>query len=172
MKLETDAVFSPCRKWRYNLWRYWDRSKKPAVFLLMNPSTADEIKNDPTVERCQRRAEEWHEQGWLDVGGVEVVNVFAWRETDSKKLFTLAAKGVDIVGPHNNAAILEVCQEAAIIVCGWGKPGHFLLQRGKRVIKGLKKNGITKLHALRINKDGSPQHPLYIGYDVKPRLMP
>lgn len=69
------ASFSECRKYRYLLWRVWDESKPAAVFLMLNPSTADDVDNDPTVERCQRRV---HALGY---GSLKVVNIFAYRST-------------------------------------------------------------------------------------------
>jgi hypothetical protein len=69
------AAFSACRRYRYRLWRMWDR-RPHCCFVMLNPSTADELANDPTVERCERRARAW------GYGGLEVANVFAWRSTD------------------------------------------------------------------------------------------
>jgi hypothetical protein len=158
--MNTGAVFSDCRRYRYRLWRIWDASLSPACFILMNPSTADEIANDPTVERCQRRA------AMLGYGGLIVVNVFAWRETDSRKLPKLVAAGTDITGPDNDAAILSAARESKLVVCGWGKPGE-LNGRGRSVVRLLNDAGITP-HALAVNADGSPKHPLYIGYSIKP----
>jgi hypothetical protein len=132
---------------------------------MMNPSTADEIDNDPTIERCCRRVAAWQKQG-MQIGRVDVVNVFAWRESDSTKLAKLLRDGVDLVGPENDAAILEVIKGAAIILCAWGKPGE-LGGRGREVLRLLRGTG-AKLHCLRVNGDGSPEHPLYIGYDVQP----
>lgn len=161
--MNTGARFSVDRLHRYRLWRRWDDNLPHATFLMMNPSTADEVKNDPTVARCQQRANNWLVSGWLNVGGVEVVNVFAWRETDSKLLPVRIKEGVDIIGPDNDAAIIEACKGAAIVVCAWGGPGHFLLNRGPAVLKLLRLHGI-KPYAFKINADGSPKHPLYIGY--------
>lgn len=161
------ADFSPCRTWRYRLWREWNPALLKACFVLMNPSKADEVNDDPTVARCQRRVAHWTGRS---IGGVVVVNVFAWRETDSKKLPGIIAAGNDIVGPGNDAAILSAAKEADIVVCGWGIPGN-LNGRGRAVEKMLRDAGIT-LHHLRLNSDGSPQHPLYIGYAVQPQEWP
>lgn len=164
-QLNTGAKFSPCRTWRYRLWRVWDSSLPLACFVLMNPSKADEVNDDPTVLRCQRRVAKWSN---IKIGGVLVVNVFAWRETDSTKLPGLIAAGTDIVGPDNDAAIVAAAQEAAIVVCGWGNPGN-LIGRGAAVEKSLRDAGIT-LHHLQLNFNGTPSHPLYIGYDAAPQI--
>ena len=138
-----------------------------AVFLMMNPSTATETKNDPTVTRCQERANHWLLSGWLNVGGVEVVNVFAWRETNSKLLAVRIAEGVDIIGPDNDIAIVQACKGAAIVVCAWGKEGHFLLNRGPKVLSLLRTHGV-KPNVFKVNADGSPKHPLYESYKTMP----
>lgn len=159
------AQFSPCRTWRYRLWRVWDESLPLACFVLMNPSKADEINDDPTVLRCQRRVARWKN---IKIGGLLVVNVFAWRETDSTKLPGLIADGTDIVGPENDYAIVAAAQQASIVVCGWGNPGN-LNGRGQSVEQLLRGAGID-LHYLQLNNDGTPCHPLYLGYDLMPQL--
>lgn len=158
------AVFSGCERYRYRLSRRW-ADGPTAVLLAMNPSTADEVDNDPTIERFMRRVHQWG-----GYGAVEVVNVFAIRETDSTKLPAMVKAGVDIIGPENNHSILDACKGAGTILCGWGTPGS-LLNRGKAVTDALTLCDF-KLHALSINRDGSPKHPLYVGYAVRPIPYP
>jgi len=166
----TGAIFSPCRRYRYLLWRIWDATAPPATFCMMNGSTADEVDDDATVTRCCERAARWDLTDFLKVGGVKVINAFGWRETDSRKLPLLVAAGIDIVGPDNDRHILEACRGAAIVICGWGNPGHQLLQRGPAVLKLMRDNGIVPM-ALKVNANGSPQHPLYISYDTLPQPL-
>lgn len=156
--MNTGATFSACRKYRYTLWRIWDENAPPAMFLMLNPSTADETHNDPTVERCQRRAE------MLGYGGMMVCNIFALRSTDPKALYL----SDDPIGPENDAAIREGAGIASLIICGWGAHGKYL-GRGRAVHAMLTGRGY-KPHCLRLTKDGQPGHPLYIGYDVQPHL--
>lgn len=164
----TGAIFSDCRRYRYRLWRIWDRHLPCALFIMMNPSTADEVNDDPTVLRQQRRVMKWGDT-FIEapkVGGVEVVNVFAWRETDSTKLPGLVKAGTDIIGPDNDKWICDAASNAAIVICGWGQPGN-LMNRGKNVLKLI--HAVCKVpYALAINDDGTPRHPLYIGYNAKP----
>lgn len=163
----TGAIFSDCGKYRYLLWRVWDPSLPRALLLMMNPSTADETVDDPTVERQIRRVQLWPEIGFdYRVGGLEVANAFAYRETESRKLPALHAAGVDLVGPGNDAMILEAARRAAVVVCGWGRPGK-LGGRDQAVLRLLRQAGI-KAYALRVNGDGTPKHPLYVGYKVQP----
>lgn len=153
---QSGAVFSECRQYRYRLWRQWGE-QPPAVFVMLNPSTADEIDNDPTVERCERRARA------MGYGGLRVANIFALRSTDPHALYGHC----DPIGPQNDSAILESVSGAGIVVCAWGGHGS-LSGRGQIVRKLLIDAGVTP-HYLKLNRDGTPQHPLYIGYGVKPQ---
>jgi hypothetical protein len=152
------ADFSPDRKFRYTLWRIW--GKQPVVnFLCLNPSTADEVKNDPTVERCERRARMW------GYGGLLVTNIFALRSTDPKALYECE----DPIGPENDAAILACAKQAGMVICAWGNHGKFM-KRGQQVRKMLESNGID-LHYLKLSATtGEAYHPLYVAYHVQPKL--
>ena len=151
---ESGAKFSPCRRWRYLLWRRWDDAKPAANFLMLNPSTADETKLDPTCARARGYAERW------GYGALIVTNIFAFRETDPARM---KAAG-DPVGPGNNAAIVRAAKDSAIVICAWGNHGTFL-ERSLRVRALLKQ---TRLFALRVNANGEPAHPLYLPGKLKP----
>lgn len=151
---EAGATFTPCRRWRYTLWRRWDAAKPVANFLMLNPSTADEVKLDPTCARARDYAERW------GYGALIVTNVFAWRATDPARM--KAAE--DPVGPGNDAAIVKAAKESEIVVCAWGNHGAFQ-DRSARVRGLLKK---TKLHVLRVNANGEPAHPLYLPGRLEP----
>ena len=147
---EYGATFSSCRRWRYLLWRRWDAAKPAANFLMLNPSTADEVKLDPTCSRARDYAERW------GYGALIVTNVFGWRATDPDDM--KAAK--DPVGPGNDAAIVRAARESELVVCAWGNHGAFN-DRSKEILKKLNANNIP-LHALRLNANGEPAHPLYL----------
>ena len=148
------ATFSKCRRWRYLLWRCWDDSKPVANFLMLNPSTADELKLDPSCTRARNYAERW------GYGALIVTNIFGWRSTDPKGL--LRCK--DPVGRGNDAAIVRAVKEAKLVVCAWGNHGEHL-KRGESVL-GLLKG--VRLHALRVNGAGHPAHPLYLPSSLLP----
>jgi len=150
---ETGAVFSECQRYRYRLWRYWNRAKPTLCFLMLNPSTADDVSNDPTVERCQRRALA------MGFGGLEVVNIFAFRSTRPIVLQSLE----DPVGPENDQAILAACASSGMVICAWGDDGK-LRRRSEAVRMLLEGAGITP-YALAVNLSGEPKHPLYVSYD-------
>ena len=155
------ALFSPCRKYRYRLSQIWDESKDPLYWLMLNPSTADEVKNDPTVERCERRARMWN------YGGSVVLNIFAYRATDPKDM--RARK--DPVGPDNDKWIRELAamSNKVTVIGGWGEHGKHG-ERGQ-AIRDIFKAENGRLQALKINASGHPAHPLYIGYDKTPFAM-
>ncbi|MGY6549837.1 MAG: DUF1643 domain-containing protein [Roseinatronobacter sp.] len=150
------AVYSPCEKYRYLLTRAWTPQTGRVLFVMLNPSTATELQNDPTVERCERRARA------LGFGAFRVCNIFAWRATDPRVMRAQA----DPIGPLNDAAILESALWADQVICAWGTHGAHL-GRGPAVAAMLRAQNIPLAH-LGLSKDGHPKHPLYIGYSVQP----
>lgn len=150
------AEFSPCRRWRYLLWRCWDESKPVANFLMLNPSTADEFKLDPSCTRARNYAERW------GYGALIVTNIFGWRSTDPSALKAVK----DPVGRGNDAAIVQAAKEAKLVVCAWGEHGAHM-ERGPEVLAMLAKQR-AKLHSLRLNASGHPAHPLYLPSSLMP----
>jgi hypothetical protein len=152
------ALYSDCEQYRYALTRVWDPKGTKVLFVMLNPSTATEVQNDPTVERCERRART------LGFGSFCVTNIFAWRDTDPRKM--RAAK--DPVGPENDKTILEFAHWADTIVCAWGTHGEHL-KRGLEVQQILRETK-QPLYHLGLSKAGHPKHPLYISYSEQPQL--
>ncbi len=150
------AIYSLCEAYRYLLTRTWAPGQGRALFVMLNPSTATEVQNDPTVERCERRARA------LGFGAFRVCNIFAFRATDPRAMRAMT----DPVGPQNDAAILESATWADRIICAWGTHGAHL-GRGPQVEALLRATGQPLWH-LGLTKDGHPKHPLYIGYSVQP----
>ena len=146
------AVYSDCERYRYSLTRVWEPSGKRVNFVMLNPSTATEVQNDPTVERCERRARA------LGFGSFAVTNIFAWRETDPR----LMRKAADPVGPENDAAILERANWANTVIAAWGTHGAHQ-DRGPAVEQLLRQNAHDLCH-LGLSKAGHPKHPLYLPY--------
>lgn len=151
------AVYSDCERYRYALTRIWAPDGGRILFVMLNPSTATEVQNDPTVERCERRARA------LGYGGFRVCNIFAWRDTDPKAMRAAA----DPVGPANDAAILEGAAWAETVLCAWGTHGAHL-DRGPEVARLLRETDRPLTH-LGLSKAGHPKHPLYISYSEQPR---
>ncbi len=152
------ALYSDCERYRYALTRVWDVKGKRVLFIMLNPSRATELQNDPTVERCERRARA------LGFGAFQVTNIFAWRETDPRKM----RQAVDPVGPDNDAVILDGVGWADVIVAAWGTHGAHM-DRGSAMAAVLRRSG-RELYMLGLTKDGHPRHPLYISYAQQPML--
>jgi hypothetical protein len=151
------AVYSDCERYRYLLTRTWAPGPK-ALFIMLNPSTATEFQNDPTVERCERRARA------LGFGAFRVTNIFAFRATDPKVMRAQA----DPIGPENDKAILQSVPWADQVICAWGSHGEHL-SRGPAIITLLRQSGKPLFH-LGLTQSGAPKHPLYIGYTTQPML--
>ncbi|MDK3019890.1 DUF1643 domain-containing protein [Pseudodonghicola flavimaris] len=152
------AVYSDCETYRYSLTRVWDPAGRRLLFLMLNPSTATEVQNDPTIERCERRARA------LGFGGFRAANIFALRETDPRAM----RRAADPVGPDNDAAILDGLDWADQVIAGWGTHGAHL-GRGAAVEALLRGTGRT-VHHLGLTREGHPRHPLYIAYARQPEL--
>lgn len=146
------AIFSEDRRFRFSLTIIWEPELPIINFLMLNPSTADEIKNDPTVERCERRVRMW------GFGGLIVTNIFALRATNPDDLYSQSV----IIGKDNDIHIMKAAERAEYTVCAWGGHGK-LLGRGMNVKKMLLDQDI-KIAALKLSKDGQPYHPLYLPY--------
>lgn len=152
------ASFSPDRTYRYSLTIRWSGGNGLYInFLMLNPSTADEVYNDPTVSRCIKRAQLW------GYSGVTVTNIFAFRSTDPSRLYDVT----DPIGPDNNTSIWMAALTCETVVCAWGQHGK-LMKRGEEVLTALDKLGI-QLYYLKLSNDGTPYHPLYLSYAVKPK---
>lgn len=151
------AVYSECERYRYLLTREWKPGGGRVLFVMLNPSTATEVQNDPTVERCERRARA------LGYGAFRVCNIFAWRDTDPRAMRAAA----DPVGPDNDEAILESCAWADAVICAWGTHGAHL-DRGPAVERLIRATRQPMLH-LGLTRQGHPRHPLYIAYSAEPQ---
>jgi hypothetical protein len=156
----SEAVYSPCLLYRYLLTRVWDDAAGRVLFVMLNPSTATELQNDPTVERCERRARA------LGFGAFRVVNIFAFRATDPKVMRAV----VDPVGPQNDMMIKQsvTLWRPDRVICAWGAHGAHLA-RGAAVAALLRGGGAELWH-LGLTAAGAPKHPLYIGYDRQPEV--
>ena len=146
------AKFDSERRFRYTLWRAWQNDGKRYVnFIMLNPSTADELALDPTVTRCCGFAKDW------GYDAVYVTNIFALRATDPRELYAVT----DPVGPANDQYICETAKGAALVVVAWGAHGRFR-DRGFEVAEMLAE---FKPKCFGLTKQGQPKHPLYLRRD-------
>lgn len=150
------AFFSPDRVYRYLLRRRIGVQRTTCLFIMLNPSTADETKNDPTVSRCIKYARRW------GFGRLEVCNIFAYRATDPKELYAYYDSRIPVGADHgyiNDEHIKSAVERADRVVCAWGNHGQ-LFNRGIEV-RDLVMNEGKFPFAFKITNKGQPAHPLY-----------
>ena len=156
----TAAVFSACRRYRYRLDRVWDDTATKVLFVMLNPSAADETKNDPTVARCHERARRLN--GGRH-GAYRVCNLFALISPCPQLLESGIHAGDDLT---NDAAITEACGWADTVVCAWGGSKEFIVKRGLFVVENMRRTFDGPLFCLAVNASGTPRHPLYVSHDA------
>lgn len=167
------AVLSDDRRYRYTWTRQlvhesWrvpspeptGEPRQPCAFIMLNPSTADEARKDPTVTRCQIYAADWGYDHLI------VLNLFAYRATEPEDMKAQE----DPVGRDNDLWLRRVCEgvlkHGGVIVCAWGTHATHH-DRERKVLAGAL-DGIP-LHALKLTKDGHPHHPLYLPKTLRPQ---
>lgn len=163
------AEISPCGRYRYRLWRKvssefdpYGQIFKPTgtlLYVMLNPSTADAMKDDPTIRKCDGFARVHH------FARFEVVNLYAWRSTDKKALLKVA----DPVGPENDATIIAALAEASQVIVAWGAIHKKQEHRSWRVSallaeSRLKLTAPPMIYSLGSTKAGHPNHPLMLPY--------
>jgi len=154
-QMKKDARFSPDRTYRYALWRIWNETLPKVMFIGLNPSAANENKDDPTIKRCIEFSKSW------GYGGLVVGNLFAYVSQNPNEMMRFS----EPVGLENNQWLLKLAEEAELVVAAWGDDGAFR-NRGSEV-----RRLIPDLHCLKLNKSGEPSHPLYLLSDLKPKPL-
>ena len=138
--VESYAIFSDCERYRYVLSRAWDKTKGKVVFIGLNPSTADEMKNDPTITRMINFAKSWN------YDKISICNLFAFRATFPQDL----KKALDPIGSENDKLVSEEIKDTDKIILAWGNHGKFN-NRSTEILKNIDKN---KVHTLGITNQG------------------
>lgn len=160
---ERGADLSPGGRYRYELWRTWDKSKPRLLWIMLNPSVADAAIDDPTIRVCVGRAQR------MGFGRIRVANLFNWRATHPDEL----QRADDPVGPGGDQAIWRALSGADFVICAWGDGGlatGYRRPRWREVLEIVAYDAGVKCHALELTKKGQPRHPLRIGYSVEPFL--
>lgn len=148
LEIQRGAVFSePCKTWRYSLWRSWDKQLPRLLCVLLNPSTADGEKDDPTNQKCIK----WAMANAF--GSLTFCNLFAFRSPHPKIM--MAAP--EPVGPDNDEWIQAEMIRHDVIVAGWGNNGDFMGR--DKVVFGF--HNYWKCFGLN-PKSRHPRHPLYM----------
>ena len=148
------AYFSQDEKYRYRLERklipgLLDNQNGTILFIMLNPSTADAFKPDPTITRCLGFTKKW------GFNHLIVVNLFALRSTDPKVL----KKDLNPVGEFNDRIISESLRQVDFVVCAWGNHGSYQ-NRSKLVLENINEAKV-KPKCFGLTKQGEPLHPLY-----------
>ncbi|MEB2340404.1 MAG: DUF1643 domain-containing protein [Flavobacteriia bacterium] len=151
-----DAILSKDACYRYVLSRIWDNTKPMVNFICLNPSTADEKTDDPTVRRCRSYAQSWR------YGGFYMTNLFAFRATNPESLKVQK----DPIGDENDKWLKEIAGKSALVVFAWGVNGIF----GNR--DEVVKKFFPEAYCIALSKDGHPKHPLYLKKDLEPQRYP
>ena len=149
--LENDAVISDCGRYRYLLRRVWDQRKPRALFVMLNPSTADAKVDDPTIRSCVRLV------SGLGYGSLEVVNLYGWRATKPVDL----AKAADPVGPENGNIAGAAVTRCDVVICAWGADA-MAKDDVTKSFRDLALKYRPMVYCFGRTKGGAPKHPLYI----------
>jgi hypothetical protein len=144
------AIVSGDGKYRYLLHRVWDAGKPRALFVMLNPSTADAEIDDPTIRSCIRLSKSW------GYGSFEVVNLYAFRATDPRAL----AREPFPVGPDNSGAQDAAIERCDVVICAWG--AHEIDTALARDLYDRATLHHPVCYCLGTTKSGAPKHPLYI----------
>jgi len=153
--VDAGAHFSVCHQYRYVLWRTWEPNKKFAMFVGLNPSTADAESDDPTIRKCVGFARRW------GYGGVHMLNLFSYRATNPKQMLHVD----EPVGEATNQWLAKYAAASEIVVACWGAHGAHR-ERWKDVCEV--HLSYARLSCFGLTRSGMPRHPLYIGYETVP----
>jgi hypothetical protein len=162
----SEALISQCGRYRYYLHRvFGDYAEHPdmAVFVMLNPSTADAEQDDATIRKCCGFARLWGK------AGIIVVNLFAWRARAPYDLIRAAARGEDVEGgDHNANSMLGCVYQAPLVVAAWGAHvAHKSLEQRARDARKKLRRFVPSVSVLGLTKDGHPRHPLYVPYSTE-----
>lgn len=158
------ARFSTCWRYRYRLWRVWNDALPSLAFVMLNPSTADATTDDATVRKCIGFANRGR------YGGIEIANLFAWRATKPRDLWNAP---VEPVGPENDTHILVMLRDVIAghgdVVLAWGTHTDPRFSRRVDHVRAMLREYNVPVLALKINRNGTPAHPLMLAYSNEPR---
>lgn len=166
--MERTATISDCTKYRYHLGRKWGNGGKLALFVMLNPSTADASVDDSTIRRCIGFAQR------LDCDGFVAVNLFAYRATKPKDLAKFDQRSFRreaTVGPENDAHILKWAAECSPIILAWGSCSGL----SEVTVRSRRRNVLDLLrpwdtHSLGTTAAGEPRHPLFLSKNAELKL--
>lgn len=142
--------------YRYRLWRVWDEGLPTCLFVMLNPSTADADRDDPTIRRCVGFAKAW------GYGRLDVVNLYAYRATKPDELWSAG----DPIGPRNDVVIADAMLDAIHVVVAWGANTGPTTARDVAVLRLAPHP--RSIVCLGVTRSGQPRHPLYVPAAIEP----
>jgi len=150
----SSALFSTDRRYRYWLLRTWESGQPRVAFVGLNPSTATETEDDPTIRRCIGFAQRW------GFGGLLMLNLYGWRATQPARMWEHHKRGGDIIGGEKNyvVSLQHYVEHFGVeqTIAAWGND-----KLGRE--RAFRSSG-WKLDCLKKNTNGAPGHPLYLPY--------
>ena len=153
------AVFDHTKKHRILLWRLWD--EKPRVlFIGLNPSTANELIDDPTVRRLASFAQSWA------YGGFYLCNVFSYCTAHPEELSSARRPTPKATHPANQGAILMAEKLTALSVLMWGD-GILKVENGWSFAADVANLAGPTVLCFGKTKKGNPVHPLYLSRNAQ-----
>lgn len=159
----SEAGISSCKVFRWWLWRVWDLGLPLVIWVMMNPSTADHRKNDPTILKVTRLSKRW------GYGAALVLNIYAFR---SSRPENMPETMKDRVGPRNNWWIKTLFRYAARknipVICAWGVKHE---ERG-HLVRRMANDARLELQCLEVALNGEPKHPRFLSESLRPRPLP
>ncbi|MEA1011135.1 DUF1643 domain-containing protein [Bacillus cereus] len=154
--MESMALFDDSKTYRYSLERIWDPHKERVLFIMLNPSSANQDSEDATSKRCFNFAK------GLGFGSLEIVNLFAYIATNREELLQVSKE--DAIGPENENHVIRALNRADMVIAAWGEncKYHNRHKDIHELFQGY------HLHCLGKTRDGFPRHPLYLSKDSQP----
>ncbi|WP_242215231.1 DUF1643 domain-containing protein [Bacillus cereus group sp. BfR-BA-01383] len=154
--MESMALFDDSKTYRYSLERIWDPHKERVLFIMLNPSSANQDSEDATSKRCFNFAK------GLGFGSLEIVNLFAYIATNREELLQVSKE--DAIGPENENHVIRALNRADMVIAAWGEncKYHNRHKDIHELFQGY------HLYCLGKTRDGFPRHPLYLSKDSQP----
>ena len=160
--MQKSAIFDADRRYRYLLTRRW-AAGKPAIFIMLNPSTADANVDDPTIRRCREFARR------ESAGGIIVVNLSPWRATDPRDLERAYQAHEDVLWTeHNEDTVATAWRLSSKFVVAWGAGVRPWMDRAAFMVRRVS----SERYCLGKTKMGEPRHPLYLARNTPLELYP
>jgi hypothetical protein len=155
------AELNPERTYRYLLGRQWNHGLNLLTFIMLNPSTADENVDDPTIRRCIGYGQA------LNFDGLYIVNLFAYRSKNPGDLL----KVPDPIGnPNNDYWIKFAIMHSSLVIAAWGSSEPMIRQNTRFRKYEVEKLVNKDIYCLRFNRDGNPSHPLMLPNGLQPKI--